>query len=90
MKALQPASVRALTVTAALLLLIGSMVMSPSAGFTAFGLAALLSAIPAIFGTGRIRLVAAILLLGSTGLAAAKYPDFKAEQARYRQHASPP
>jgi len=90
MKAMQPASARALTITAALVLLIGFMVMSPSAALLAFGLAALLAVFPAVFGAGKMRLVAAILLLGSIGLAVGKYPEFKNEQQRYRQHPHSP
>ncbi len=85
MKALQPASTRALTVTAALVALGGAMIPSPAGAFFGFCLSALLAAIPAVFGTGKIRLVAAILLLCSMGLAVRTYPDFKSEQERYRQ-----
>ena len=84
MKAMQPASARALIITAALILLAGFMVLSPSGAFLAFCLAALLSAIPAIFGTGKIRLIAAALLLGAAALAVNRYPDFRSEQERYR------
>lgn len=90
MKGMSPESARALIGTAALLLLIGFMVMSPSAAFLAFGLAALLAAPAAILGSGKSRVVAALLLLGALGLAAARYPDFTAEQQQYRQrHHSP-
>lgn len=84
MKAMQPASARALTSMAALVLLVGLMVMSPSAAFLAFCLAVLLSAIPAIFGTGKTRLIAAVILLAATGLAIRIYPEFKSEQERHR------
>lgn len=85
MKTMQPASARALTSMAALIFLAGLMVMSPSAAFLAFCLAAILSAIPAIFGTGKTRIIAAVLLLGSIGLAARIYPEFRSEQEKYRQ-----
>lgn len=85
MKTMQPASARALTVTAALVVLAGFMVMSPSGAFFAFCLAALLAVFPAIFGLGKTRLIAAVLLLCSIGLAANKYPDFRSEQERYRK-----
>jgi len=85
MKAMQPASARALTVTGALVLFGGFLVPSPSGAFFAFCLAALLYAVPAVFGAGKMRLIAAILLLCSLALTAAKYPDFKNEQDRYRQ-----
>ena len=85
MKVMQPASARALTGAAALVLLVGFMVMSPSGAFLAFCLAALLSAIPAIFGAGKTRLIAAALLLGATVLAVGRYSAFRAEQQRHRE-----
>jgi hypothetical protein len=90
MKAMQPASARALTVTAVLVVGIGVMVMSPSAAFLAYGLATLLAVFPAVLGQGKIRIIAAILLLGSIGLAAGNYPDFKTEQQEYRQRTHSP
>jgi len=87
MKAMQPASARALTVVASLILFIGFLVPSPSGSFFACGLAAVLYAIPAVFGSGRMRLFAAVLFLCSLALAAAKYPDFRNDQDRYRQRA---
>ena len=78
-------SARALTGTATLVLFAGFLVPSPSGAFFAYGLAALLSAVPTILGTGRMRLIAAILLLCSVALAADKCPDFRSEQERYRQ-----
>ena len=90
MKAMQPGSARALTVTAALVVLIGFMVMSPSAAFLAFGLATLLAVIPAVLGAGKFRLVSTILLLCSVALAVTKYPEFRTDQERYRQHTHSP
>ena len=63
----------------------GFMVMSPSAAFLAFCLAALLAAIPAIFGAGKTRLIAAALLLGAAVLAVGRYSAFRADQQRYRE-----
>jgi hypothetical protein len=85
MKAMQPASARALTITAALVVLAGLMVMSPSGAFLAFCLATILALFPAIFGPGKIRLTAVVLLLCSIGLAVRIYPDFKSDQERYRK-----
>ena len=84
-----PSSTRALTVTAALLMFGGFLVMSPSGAFLAFGLAGLLAVVPAIFGTGKIRIVAAILLLCSAALAVRQYPEFKQEQEGIRRRARP-
>lgn len=85
MKAMQPASARALIVTAVVIVLAGLLVPSPSGAFFAFCLAGLLTAFPAIFVTGKSRLLAAILLLSSTLLALGKYPEYRADQERYRQ-----
>lgn len=90
MKAMQPASARALTITAAMVMLVGFIVISPSAGFLAFCLAALLAATPVLFGTGKFRLVSVVLLLSALGLAVVQYPAFRDEQARLRQPASRP
>jgi len=90
MKAMSPASTRALTVTAALVMFVGFTVMSPSGGFFVFCLAALLAAAPAFIGAGKIRLVAAILLLCSISLAVRIYPDFRTDQERYRQRTRSP
>lgn len=85
MNAMQPASARALTVTAALVLLLGFLVPSPSGAFLAFCLAALSALVPVIFGSGKMRVAAAVLLLCSIALAAGKYTDFQSEQERYQQ-----
>lgn len=84
MKAMQPASARALTGAGSLVLFVGLLVPSPSGAFLAYCLAALLYAVPAIFGSGKVRLITGILLLCAIGLAGAKYPDFKSEQDQYR------
>ena len=85
MKAMQPTSARALTVMAGLILLTGLMVMSPSAAFLGFCLAALVVAPAAAFGTGKMRLVAAALLLFALWLAVNGYSAFRADQQRYRE-----
>lgn len=82
---MQPASARALTVTAGLILLAGFMVLSPSGAFLAFCLAALVAAPPAFFGTGKMRLLAAALLIGAALLAVGRYSAFRADQQRYRE-----
>lgn len=89
MKALPATSTRALTVTAALVMFGGMLVMSPSAAFIGYGLATLLAAVPAIFGTGKFRIVAAVLLLCSAGLAVRQYPAFQKEQEQIRLRARP-
>jgi membrane protein implicated in regulation of membrane protease activity len=86
MKQMKPVSARALTWLAAILIIIGGMILSPSGAFFLFLVAALVVVAPAIFGTGRIRVAATVLLLVSICLAVNIYPDFKSDQERYRNH----
>lgn len=73
-------SARALTWFAAVMIVVGCLVGSPSGAFCAFFVALVLAVFPAILGRGRTRLAAAVLLLAALGLAASKYPDFKASR----------
>ena len=86
MKKIKPASARTLTWLAAVLAVMGSLVMSPSAALLCMATAALTAFFPAVFGTGRVRILAAILLLVSAGLAVANYTEFRHEQAVYRKN----
>lgn len=88
MKTMQPASARALTLAAALVLLAGFLVPSPSGTFIAFCLAALMAAVPVVFSQGRHRLTAVVLLLCMLALSADKYPEFRREQERF-SHPTP-
>ena len=86
MRPMKPASAKALTFFAAILLIASGIVMSPSAAFFLTAVAALIVLVPSVFSQGKVRLVAAVLLLVSLGLALEKYPDFKHDQATYRRH----
>jgi hypothetical protein len=88
MKPLNPTSGRALTWLGAALLAVGFLVSSPSGAFCAFVLATVLSAAPALFGAGKLRVAAAVLLLASLALSASKYSAFKSEQETYRARAA--
>jgi len=91
MRQLKPASAKALTCFAATLLIAAGIVMSPAAAFFLAAAAALIALFPSAFNRGKVRVVAAVLLLASLGLALEKYPDFKHDQAAYRRHhANPP
>ncbi len=61
------------------------MVMSPSAGFAAMVLAALLAAVPAMFGRRRLRITAFVLVVVSVVFAVSVYPDFRKDRERYRE-----
>lgn len=86
MKKIKPASARTLTWLAAALAVVGSMVLSPSAGLLCLSIAALTALFPATFGQGRIRILAAVLLLVTVVIAVSKYTEFRHEQALYRRH----
>ena len=77
-------SARTLTWFAAILVLIGWLVMSPSGAFAVFMFAVIISAIPVVFGRGTVRVVAAVLLLLSILSATIKYPEFKHEREIYQ------
>jgi len=91
MRQMKPASATALTCFAATLLIAAGIVISPSAAFFLAAAAALIALFPSVFNRGKVRLVAAVLLLVSLGLALERYPDFQHDQAAYRRHhANPP
>ena len=77
-------SARTLTWFAAILVLIGWLVMSPAGSFAVFVLSVLISAVPVFFGRGTVRVVAAVLLLLSILSATIKYPEFKHEREIYQ------
>lgn len=81
---LNPASVRALDWSAAILLLIGAMVMSPAAAFLLVALATLAAGVSAVFGRGRPRLVGAVLLIFALGATISLYSRLVEDQAAYR------
>lgn len=83
---MKPASARALTWLAAIIIVIGFLVGSPSGACVAFFAAAIVAVVPALFGSGKIRLVAVGLLLVGIALAARSYPAFQREQETYRSH----
>ncbi len=68
-------------------LLLGLMIGAPAGAFLAFIVATVLAAIPAVGGSGKMRIVAIAILLIAAGLAAVKFADFKSDQARYRSSA---
>jgi len=86
MRQMKPASTKALTWFAAILLIAAGIVMSPSGAFFLSAAAALIALFPSVFSRGKVRVVAAVLLLVSLGLALENYPHFKQDQAAYRRH----
>jgi len=86
MRRMKPASAKALTWFTATLLIAAGSVMSPSGAFFLSAAAALIALFPSVLSRGKVRVVAAVLLLVSLALALEKYPDFKHDQAAYRRH----
>jgi membrane protein implicated in regulation of membrane protease activity len=77
-------SARTSTWFAAILVLIGWLVMSPTGAFAVFVLAVIISAVPVVFGRGAVRVAAAVLLLLSVLSATIKYPEFRHEREMYK------
>jgi membrane protein implicated in regulation of membrane protease activity len=90
MKSLNSTSARAFIWLAAIVVVLGFLVSSPSGAFLAFLIATLVAFVPALFASGKIRVIAVILLLASIGLAASKYASFRDEQQKYRDRAAGP
>ena len=88
MKQMKTATARTLTWLAAVLVVVGCIVMSPSGGFLSLALAALTAFFPAVFAKGKVRIVAAILLIAALALSFGTYPDFRHEQMIYRRQAA--
>ncbi len=72
---------------AAILVVVGLIVMDPLAGFLLLALAGVFTAIVLAFGSRRLRLVAVILLAIITLLAVGQYPDARLHLQRYREQA---
>ncbi len=75
-------SASALVWLSGILIVFGWLVMSPSAAFFLFVLSALLTAVPAVFGAGKVRFVAIAFLIVALFFAAQRYPHFKSERER--------
>ncbi len=84
---MKPVTARTLIWASAIFLLVGLIIMSPSAQFFLMVLAALLVAAPVFLVQGSLRIVAVILLFLSLFLAAYTYPSFQADQRAYRERA---
>lgn len=81
-------SVRTLLWSSGIVLLVGGMVMSPSASLFAFGLAAVLALLAVVFGRRKLRIVAVVLMLVSFLLVVQEYPKANQDFSSYRQQAS--
>jgi len=80
---MKPDSARALVWVSLFLVVIGPIATSRAANFMGPALAALLALLPAVFGRGRTRLLASIVLAASVAAAAIMYPGYRAEMERW-------
>lgn len=90
---MKPESSRALLWFAGILILIGLLVMSPSAQFLFLILGALAAVAPAMSGSRSTRIAGCVVLVIALAFAVILYPRFKKDQQSYveraRKHASP-
>ncbi len=82
---LKPESSKALLIAGFVLLILGMIILTPSARFLGLILAVLCAAIPALFSVKRQRLIAIILLILSVSAAFWTYPEFKKHMDQYRE-----
>jgi len=75
-------SASALVWVSGILILLGWLVMSPSGAFFFFLLSVLFAGVPAVFGAGKIRLVAIALVIIALFSTVERYPEFKSERER--------
>lgn len=85
---LDPVSARTLVQAAGAVAFIGLVVGSPAGAMAAYALAALLAVAPVVFGRGKPRLAAAIVLAIAALLLYSTYPQYRDEMAAYRAHAA--
>jgi len=78
---------RALVQFAAILVVLGVVIMDPLAGLFILVLAGILTAIALAFGSKRVRIVAILLLLIIAAFSIWKYPDARRHLERYRSRA---
>jgi len=81
---MNPKTPRALVQFAAILVVLGVVIMDPLAGLSILVLAGILSALALAFGSKRVRLAALVLLLIITAFSVWKYPDARKHLERYR------
>ena len=81
-------SANALAAFSAILVVVGLLVLSRPAGFLLMVLAAVCALVPLAFGRSATRVVGLALLIASSAMAVALYPDFKDEQTRIAERAT--
>jgi hypothetical protein len=82
---LKPESSKTALIAGGILLVLGFMILSPSARFLCLILGVICAMLPALFGPKRQRLIAIILLILTLGAAVWTYPQFKEHMDAYRR-----
>lgn len=85
MMKMNPQSVSALVWVAAVVTLVGSMVMAPGGQFISYIVAVLLTLAPTLYGSKMSRVAGGVILAISLLLAFQLYPVFKREGEVYRK-----
>lgn len=80
---LNPQSSKALLIVGGLFLILGFVILTPSARFLCLILGMVCEAIPVLFSTKRHRLIAVLLLALSLATAVWIYPEFKNHMTAY-------
>ena len=84
---MDPQSTRALIFASLVPAILGPITTSFAANFLFPLLAFVLAILPAMFGRGRARIVAGIVVVVSLALAASAYPGYRAEMDRWKARA---
>ena len=84
---MNPRTPRTFVQFAAILVVLGIVVMDPLAGLALMVLAGILSIISIIFGTKKVRLIAVIVLAIVISFAIWKFPEARQHLKRYRERA---
>lgn len=85
---MNPVTVRTLTWLAVFLLLAGGMIPAPMANLVLTGLSAALSLLALLYGAGKVRLLALLLILLAFGVMLDSYLPARNEWQRYTSRAS--
>lgn len=86
----QAATVRTLTWLALVLLATGGMLPAPMAGFVLLGLSGLCSLAPLLGGSGRLRMIGAVLVFATCAMMLTLYPEAQNEYQIYTARACQP
>lgn len=84
---MNPKSASTLVWASVITIVLGMVVLSPSAAFMLYGMAVVLAIVPTIFGPKVPRIAGGVALVVALALSYHGYPAFDAERNSYRQRA---